>query len=199
MQVPPPFSPSWLYRFWRLVPVPVAMELFARWPLVPTTGGDLVSCRLAPAVMRLSLEHLNTDLQVHAPRQANRTFVSNLTCILVLQEKLEEDTALSASEDAGAATGTLVADGPEPAPAPQEAAGGHSTGGPESDAVSPRSICLSVMDLYKVKELRAKPASGQGSRATSPAETTTDGQAPQQQQAREDGAPQPQPTPEVSR
>lgn len=74
MQVPPPFSPSWLYRFWRLVPVPVGMELFARWPLVPTTGGDLVSCRLAPAVMRLSLEHLNTDLQVHAPRQAKSRF-----------------------------------------------------------------------------------------------------------------------------
>jgi hypothetical protein len=69
-QVPPPFSALWLYRFWQLVPLRVASELFAEWPLVPTTSGDLISCRLAAQVLRLTQDQCNQDLQVSPTHQS---------------------------------------------------------------------------------------------------------------------------------
>jgi len=70
VQLPAPFSALWLYSFWRQVPFSAATTLFSLWPLVPGTGGELISCAMAAHVLRLQGATVNTALQARLEQES---------------------------------------------------------------------------------------------------------------------------------
>uniref|UniRef100_A0A7S2UD61 U-box domain-containing protein n=1 Tax=Attheya septentrionalis TaxID=420275 RepID=A0A7S2UD61_9STRA len=57
-------SPAWLFQFWKEVPIwnHDTVQLFRRWPLIPTTSGQLASCGNARFILCFSPQSQNNIL-----------------------------------------------------------------------------------------------------------------------------------------
>jgi hypothetical protein len=133
-QVAAPLSPLWLYRFWRQVPLGLAEELFAPWPLVPATGGaELVNCALASHVLRLLPDELDARL------------LGQLEAEQAREAAADADASSAAAAEAGTGGDDQVAGGGR-----RSVQSGRSSTRPASvlgGVLSPRDICLDVKEV----------------------------------------------------
>ena len=135
-QVSAPLSPLWLYRFWRQVPLGLAEELFAPWPLVPVAGGaELVNCALASHVLRLLPDDLDARLQAQLEAEQARETAAAAAAAVV--DTSSAAAAAAAEEAAPAGYGRRSAQSGRSSTCPALLGGG----------LSPRDICLDVKEV----------------------------------------------------
>ena len=149
-QLPAPLSPLWLYRFWRQVPLGLAEELFAPWPLVPvgTGGTELVNCALASHVLRLLPDDLDARLQAQLEAEQAREAAAAAAAAAMGEQG-------SRSTGAGAFSGRRSVN-PQSGRSSSVARAFSTAGG-----LSPRDICLDVKEvdlLYQQIEAAIAPA-----------------------------------------
>ena len=75
-------SYAWMYQFWKEVSITDndAVQLFRRWPLIPTTTGELASCANSRFIVCVSLLPTLTGREMYASLLEGYSHLSKLSC-----------------------------------------------------------------------------------------------------------------------